>query len=394
MTWVVVIKTGTNINASLSSIEYDRYGQRTQQPVIVCDDWATGFQQATDLGYKQALFVDSGTVFTDWSQWQTFVDSYPHQGLIAHLIWHPGKCLVLDSQCWFMDLEFFHAEDFSTEHVAHPQPSRSDVNLHDDYTPLWVRPAQQNIDYDTDGFGQGLIARQLRRGKGIVNWNKQARAIKWYLYPEQPELLTQIHVATKDYTTLAEKQLWVLNNESTRVATGSGLLAPGAGMMWMLNIIQPNIKHLQIVDISHVQIKFCLELWHNWNGVDYGSFAWDFIKHHGLKHFEIDQADLSALERLKLHNQKTFVAHVNAKFDSVLNEHGIRDFAQHWAQAKQNKQPNFVVGNLVDWVLENGVDNYDCVWCSNILTYKWTLLNNTQAEFEQFKNKVNQITCI
>jgi EAL domain-containing protein (putative c-di-GMP-specific phosphodiesterase class I) len=85
--------------------------------------------------------------------------------------------------------------------------------------------AQQNIDYDTDGFGQGLIARQLRRGKGIVNWNKQARAIKWYLYPE---LLNQIHVATKDYTTLAEKQLWVLNNESTRVATGSGLLAPGA----------------------------------------------------------------------------------------------------------------------------------------------------------------------
>lgn len=394
MTWVVVLKSGKNLNASLSSIEYDCYGQRTKQPVIICNDWLQGFQQAKDQKYQQALFVDSGTVFSDWHHWQTLVDSYPHQGLIAHLIWHPGQTLMLDQQCWFMDLPLFEAEDFVIKRVAHPSPMASDQHIHSDYTPLWVRPTAQATEYDVTGFGQGLIARHLSRGRGIVNWNKSARDIKWYLYPDQPELLDNLAHKMHDYVKLAENQLWVLNNEPTRLSTGTGLVTPGAGMLWMLNIVQPNIQNLQVVDISRRQIDFCQALWENWNGNDYGTFAWEFIKQNALKHFEIDQADLGALERLKLHSRSTFVSHVNNKFNDTLAAHNITDFESLWHQAQKNKNPSFVVGNLVDWILQNGLCNYDSVWCSNILTYKWTLINNTLDEFEQFENIVKKVTCI
>jgi len=379
MSWPVVILNGPDLNQTLSGIQFDKFGDVTNQKIFICDDWIAGFDWAQDNDYAQALFVKSGTIITDWSEWKKLVDSYPHKGLIAHLIWHPGQHLCLDDQCWFMNIQEFETTDFICDTVTHPQPIRSDQNSHDDYTPLWVTPGDCLISHPVTEFGQGLIARQLQNNHLVVNWNNRARDLKFFLYNKKLNL-----EMFGDYKNIAENQLWIFNNEPVSTVKQPRLLAPGSGLYWILNILEPATQHIQIVDISLTQIKFCTELWNNWNGIDYGNFVWNFIVQNKLVHYELDNPNLTPLGRLKLRSKKTFVEYVNQKFHSIMDE----NFESSWLTAKQTKTVDFCNDNLINWVLHNDVDKYDDIWCSNILNYKWTLLHTTVDDYKNFQAKL------
>jgi hypothetical protein len=61
------------------------------------------------------------------------------------------------------------------------------------------------------------------------------------------------------------------------------------------------------------------------------------------------------------------------------------DFPLQWQIAQTTKLVNFCNDNLINWVLTNNIDNYDDIWCSNILNYKWTLLHTTVDEYNNFQ---------
>ena len=379
MTWPVIVKDGPNRNQTLSTIEFDSVGCPTNQPIHVCQNWVDGFIWAQSCGYSQALFVDSGTIILDWAQWKQLIDQYPHSGLIGHLIWHPGQQPALDEQCWFMNIDQFQLDDFSPITVSYPTPVRSEKNLHDDYTPLWVRPGHGITKHLASKFGQGLIARQLNNSKAVVNWNNTARDLKFYMYTDQLDF-----GQFQKYKDIAENQLWIFNNEPITVVKKPRLVSPGSGLSWMLNIIDTTTEEIQIVDISRMQIKFCQTLWNNWDGDNYGKVVWDFINQNKLKHYELDNPNLSPLERLKLKSRSRLIDYVNAQFTLLVPE----DFQQRWLIAKQTKRIDFCNDNLIQWVIDNNVDKYDNIWCSNILKYKWTLLHTTVEQYDLFQSKL------
>jgi hypothetical protein len=377
--WPVILQKGSNQNQTLATIKFDQFGVPTKQQIYACDDWAQGFDWAQTQGYTQALFVKSGTVFTDWPTFVQLVDNYPHQGLIGHIIWPPDQRPSLDDQCWFMNLDQFDIEDFTPTMIAHPNPIRSDQNLHDDYTPLWIRSGTGKVEYVATRFGQGLIARQLHKNQTVVNWNNTARDLKRFTYEGAVDL-----TPFQNYKDLAENQLWIFNNEPVTIVKKSCLLTPGSGLSWILNLIDPATNRMQIVDVSRTQIKFCKELWNNWDGDDYGSFVWNFIDHNQLIHYELDNPTLTTLERLQLKGRTKFIQYVNSKFDQQIPE----NFKQQWQLARQNKQVDFCNSDLIKWVLDNNTDTYDHVWCSNILNYKWTLLHTTVEQYDLFQAKI------
>ena len=380
MTWPVIVKRGPNLNQTLSGIQFDKFGSSTQQEIYICDNWIDGFQWAKEKQYTQALFVNSGTVITDWKEFQKLVNDYPHSGLIAHLIWHPGQHLYINDQCWFMNIQNFEPEDFSPTHVRHPLPLRSEKNLHDDYTPLWAKPsADQIIEYPVTNFGQGLVARQLMNNCSLVNWNNTARDLKFFLY-NKPLDLNKF----QDYKRIAENQLWVFNNEPITVVKQPRLVSPASGLSWILNLVDPATKHIQLVDISRTQIKFAQELWNNWSGDNYGEFVWNFINVNTLTHYELDNPTLTPLEKLKLKSQTKFIEYVDAIFNNAVDV----DFKSCWLLAKQTKTIEFCNDNLINWVLNNDVSQYDHIWCSNILNYKWTLLHTTVEQYTKFQLKI------
>jgi hypothetical protein len=379
MTWPVIIKDGPAKNQTLATIKFDTLGNNTDQHIFICKEWSEGLAWAKQQGYTQALFVKNGTIIIDWAQWKQLVDQYPHNGLIAHLIWRPGQQLYLDDQCWFMNINNFEVDDFTVTAVNHPLPIRSAQNLHDDYTPLWVKPGNKQTEYSVTNFGQGLIARQLQNNQPIVNWNNAARDIKSYLY-NNPIDLSKFQT----YKNIAENQLWIFNNEPIVVVKKSKLVSPGSGLSWILNILDPATTEMQIVDISNVQIKFCQELWNIWPGTDYGNFVWNFVEENKLVHYELDNPNLTPIERLRLKGKTKFIEYVNDRFNAIVN----KNFETEWLIAKQTKQVNFCNDNLINWVLTTDTDKYDNIWCSNILEYKWTLLHTTVEQYNKFQEKI------
>jgi hypothetical protein len=66
MTWPIIVKRGPDLNQTLSGIQFDKFGNTTHQAIHICDNWVDGFLWAKEKQYAQALFVNSGTVVTDW----------------------------------------------------------------------------------------------------------------------------------------------------------------------------------------------------------------------------------------------------------------------------------------------------------------------------------------
>lgn len=384
--WVVVVRRGSNLNITLSTIYFDKWGSATKQPMIVVDNWIEGLIKSREQGFHHALFVDSGTVFVDWPEWVNLINNYPHQGLIGHIIWHPGKMPYLHSQCWFMRTDMSVC-DQST--VTHPLPIRSEKNLHDNYTPLWIKPSSQSVSYEIMDFSQLLISDQLSQNLPVMNWNNLARDLKKFLYDDSS--LSDLDDVFRSYISLAESQLWVLNNEKIEIQDCTHLLCPGSGLFWVLNLVSPKCKSIQIVDISHTQTKFCQSLWEHWSGDNYGQFVYEFISKNEILHYELDQADLDPLTRLKLKNPKRLIECINEKFQQNINALGYtnEEFISMWIESKKSKTLKIERGNLVDWVIEKqGLGGNDSIWTSNIMNYKWTMLHTTQERYDRFKELI------
>ena len=66
-----------------------------------------------------------------------------------------------------------------------PRYRRSDENIHDDYTPLWLKTdGNQHIEVIKQGFGWGIIAASLDNHIEIVNIPIDIRNEKVYVYPD------------------------------------------------------------------------------------------------------------------------------------------------------------------------------------------------------------------
>ena len=130
---------------------------------------------------------------------------------------------------------------------------------------------------------------------------------------------------------------------------------------------------INLVDISQVQLDFAMELWLNWDGVDYGKFVSDYIKEHKIAHYLLDNQPRTRLEQLQLLKPSVLVDTVNKMFDRECAEHNVTNFAEQWATARQHVTVLFHNQDMVKYCQQHtpGV-----VWMSNILDYKYTMLKN------------------
>jgi len=385
---VIVVKRGPNLNHTLASLQYEYWGTQVKRELIIVDNWKDGYQKAVSGGERYGLFINSGTVFQNFDQFLSLLDNYPHRGLIGHIV-DPLNCeyFWLDDQCFYVDLSLITAESFDTGPSMAPVAVRSKQNIHHDYTPLMLSRGNGSRKISGVQFGEKLIAQVLEKTGTVVNWNQTSRMNKSFLYDLQQ--LERWKEFNKEYTQLAESQLWVFNNEEWVPAITPTVTCPGSGMFWIFTILQPTVQCLNIVDISISQIKYTKSLWEDWDGNNFGEYVFDFIRNHNIQHLQLgDQRALTTEEQLKLKKRQLFVDRVNYEFKKQLEAHQIENFTEKW-QASKHKTVNFYNKNIIDWVDQYGVpEGY--TWKSNIDTYKYTLLKSTIEELDGFKRKINK----
>lgn len=372
---VFVIIGKKNINLTYSSIKFSYYGDVVKANIITANNHSEGLIKAKQSGFKFGLFVYAGSVFTDLEKFLKILNNYPHRGLIGHIVdpKDSNKYFYLDKQCLYLELNKFDTNDFLETKFKSFVPNRSEKNIHGDYTPLWLSPGKVPQEYEYENFGNKLIAKLINQGQIIVNFNQKLRSCKRYLYTDN-DIVDYLN-SQQDYINLAESQLWLFNNEKFNVYNlHKNLICPGSGLYWILHLIKFELESIDIVDISKTQIAFAKNLFENWDGENYGEFAFEFVKHFNVKHYNLTDTNLSKLERIKLLKKDYFVNTVNALFEQELKYNRLENFQEKWQQRK-NTQVNFINDNLLTFHTNKKSD----IWVSNILNYKYNYIKDVDA---------------
>ena len=375
MNVVCVIRRGEHLSHTLSSILFDKHGKQTTYPYVVCDNWEQGFVEVKNK-YQYGLFIDSGTVFYNLASFMDDLENYPHQGLIGHIV-DPKDTNVyfhLHPQCFLLSLDQYDASDFGESSSAQAIAAiRSDKNIHDDYTPLWLKGSGNTATYKLENFGSQLINRTLEQGKIAVNFSHQLRIKKKYLYSQ--ESINEWLDYNKEYIDIAKTQLWIFNNEPLNLAfTKSKIVCPASGFFWLKAAQHDSVEHIQVVDISAMQIKFAQSILQDWNGIDYGGFVIDFMKDNNLIHFCLDR-ELTKLERLQLSKKDTLRQYINQQVSAVDLD------------TARTKNITFRNQCILEFVSNNNIADSQ-IWISNILDYKLTYLCYNYNSIEQFRYKI------
>jgi len=370
---IIVIRRGPLYNLTLAGTCYNKDGQRIKNYIVSCDTWEEGWKRAINLKADQVLFVDSGTVFNDIDDFLFELKNYPHQGLVGHIIDNQDGTFKLDQQCFLVNIKQFTSNVLTTQKALGIEAVRSEQNIHDNYTPLWLKPGQVKQFVEYKHFGQSLIDQQLMSNRIVSNWQNKMRGIKQFLYTEQDS--KQWIATQKQYCQLAENQFWILNNEPTKLYSKSKLITPASGLCWIKNLFQDTIKEITLVDISKIQCKFVTQLLDHWDGHNYGEFVYNFLLKNQILNFNLDNLTvISKQQQIELIKTKKIIDIINDKFNQEFNH----NFAEQW-QVNKSKVVKVINDDLVKFLPVTDLDDTS-VWASNVLDYKYTLLQNSNKE--------------
>lgn len=192
--------------------------------------------------YKKAVVISAGTEFLNGS---SFFDNLPEDFfLLGHILDMGDGYYGLHYQCFVINLDVYKALKFppigETEMLStHSQnaPMRSVENVHDDYTPLWIKPGKHKTSYKHKFHGWRIIQESLEANLEIHAFNKTLRDSKHYLYRD---------VDTSNW--IYKRYNYCLVNHIFETSTGnlnfprpynckiSHLIHPAAGMSWLYKL--------------------------------------------------------------------------------------------------------------------------------------------------------------
>jgi hypothetical protein len=181
-----------------------------------------------------------------------------------------------------------------------PSFVRSEENIHDDYTPFWIKPGNDYIDViPGERFGQVYIACALRMKLSIVSLPPNIRQMKGFVYPdvsdvsfgkaitavrsgETPET-TDLYPGQKWYVTKVlpprPKKVFVRNTEELSSPPSeerfNTVAAPAAGFkpLALWNDLGEAESKIVIYDSNQESLTFWENVITNWDGRDFAAFV-------------------------------------------------------------------------------------------------------------------------
>lgn len=167
--------------------------------VMAALDWA-----ADNTAYTHMVIYQSGTVLQ--SMYLAQASWYQHcqaDWLVSgHIMlrptdqypWLHDQAFAININLW-KSLGRVYLGDPARGQLQVPAFSRSPENIHDDYTPVWLRSADGSVTIDSRKFGWNIIATSLANGIEIPNIPIDIRKTKFFTYPHDngEELASQVN---------------------------------------------------------------------------------------------------------------------------------------------------------------------------------------------------------
>ena len=147
-------------------------------------------QLAADQDYDYAIVYRNGHEFIDRDLFVSEVVKTDFF-IMGHILdrEYINAYYELHVQCYVLNLKMYKQlgypsvgqQEFHAQHMQ-IQPTRSDENYHDDYTPWWVRPGSRLKMYEHRPHGWSILSAALDNNLPVIVFNNVLRKAKKFNY--------------------------------------------------------------------------------------------------------------------------------------------------------------------------------------------------------------------
>lgn len=198
---------------------------------------------AAAQGYKHALVFSTGTEFLNGDSFfkniveLTFKDYFIH----GHILDRNEAYYELHHQCYLINIEKYKTigmPDIGGVMLGNAdsfiQPERSAENIHDNYTPLWIKKGSSLKQYKHKLHGWNIVNQGVENGYEIVAWKEDVRQHKIYYYPENTKLFNEnIKLIYKKYNYCQTTFVHASGSENFQsLATYKQIVTPASSDWW------------------------------------------------------------------------------------------------------------------------------------------------------------------
>jgi hypothetical protein len=247
--------------------------------------------------YTYAVVLSTGTEFINGDAFFHEVEKVVYGTyeffLLGHIPDRDDGYYELHEQCYIINLNIY--KELGSPSVgefayysSHTQiePIRSVDNVHDDYTPLWVKSGYKLKEYKHKWHGWNIVSMALAAGKLIEVFPEEFRNNKKYYYPNYE--LSFIPASTYLYgknQVAAQTIFYPHNTEEIVKIDFQGpiqqLITQSSGLNWIDYLITYGYTKdtvVRFVDYNLFALECMKHIVDNWNGTDYPTFVKTYIK--------------------------------------------------------------------------------------------------------------------
>lgn len=154
-------------------------------------------KHAMSKGHKYAVVFSTGTEFLNGTAFFEAVESLIETDffIAGHILDRSDAYYELHHQCYVVNLEKYQLlgcpcvgqQELGSKHIQ-TIPKRSNENIHDDYTPLWVTHGDHiKEEYQHKCHGWHLLKVAFENKETVVVFGDNIRKNKIHFYPENPK---------------------------------------------------------------------------------------------------------------------------------------------------------------------------------------------------------------
>jgi len=299
--------------------------------------------------------------------------------LVGHILDRKERYIEIHDQAFYLntkklkeisDCDFTRHED-SIELI---EPTRSEENHHDEYTPFWIAPSLFTNTYKNCKRGYKIVNDILKAGYTIRSFDNYVRKSKFYLYPDTDDTSDKL-------AQLTEKQLiskfYVYNTDTNNTNSRFVKSCTNAQPLSRMVTVAAGLNHLKIIkeigytkdfelmfaDYDRFSLYVMRKMYETWDGRDYKKF--------------IQSIDTRTYNG-------NFVAENFGDFDNDFIEHwgGFEEWCTWWTEFRDNIKVKFErvnyllvrqhtdqVNKIHDFL---NVEGNKILWLSNVYHYKPT----------------------
>jgi hypothetical protein len=335
--------------------------------------------------------------------------------LMAHIVCYPNQFPQIDNQfvairwkTWNMLGNPKFTEINLPLNFSSKSYERSIENFHDDYTPYWIKPLNENKNYSVykQSFGFNVVRSFLENRLSIGNFNHAIRNKKWNLYAipnyetnsiffleeRLPNPIPDVFQSILNEKNSLKDTIYILNSEEfyknkkfdVPIDTYVGV-ASGFKHLLLLNWLgfTPN-THIIFTDISNAALDYQRYLIENWDGKL-------------ENYYQISKNYQEKFTNLKYawRNWNGWDNEINM-FLSQANM-SKEEFAELW-EKYCNLKHTFIELNLLENtksltnLLSSKNNENIYIWLSNAFKMQWTVFFLNQSDVEQnFNNLLDDL---